>query len=224
MAVITLSRQMGSGGDEIALRVCQALGCQLFTKALVMESAAKEGIFDSDMIDYNEDNHKVSDFLNHLFNQSLAEQYQSTWIEGTALTNSYLETTPYEEKALELVRKAVWIAYQRGNMLIVGRGGQVILMNQPDVLHVRVVAPIELRAERLVHSRVVEGPAAGAEVETAPGVDLSERIRARDAASADYVRRFYHYDWDDPLLYHLVINTGRVSIDQAVLMIAAMIE
>jgi cytidylate kinase len=42
-----------------------------------------------------------------------------------------------------------------------------------------------------------------------------DRIVERDAASADYLKRFYKVAWEDPLLYHLVINTGKVSLEQA---------
>ncbi len=37
-------------------------------------------------------------------------------------------------------------------------------------------------------------------------------IEERDAASADYLKRFYGVDWSDPLHYHLVINSGKLSL------------
>jgi cytidylate kinase len=44
-------------------------------------------------------------------------------------------------------------------------------------------------------------------------------INERDEASADYIKRFYGADWSDPLLYHLVINTGKLELDHAAQMI-----
>jgi cytidylate kinase len=40
-------------------------------------------------------------------------------------------------------------------------------------------------------------------------------IEANDDASADYLKHFYDVDWSDPLLYHLVINTSKLALDQA---------
>jgi cytidylate kinase len=49
-------------------------------------------------------------------------------------------------------------------------------------------------------------------------------IGARDLASTDYLRRFYGVDWADPLLYHLMINTGKVKMKLAVQMIVDMVN
>ncbi len=40
-------------------------------------------------------------------------------------------------------------------------------------------------------------------------------IEERDAASADYIKRFYEANWADPMLYHMVLNTGKLSLEQA---------
>ena len=87
--------------------------------------------------------------------------------------------------------------------MIVGRGGQAILRNKPDVLHVRVEAPLDNRVQRLAgRANYSLGGAQDAAIK-------------HDRASADYLNRFYHIDWSDPLLYDLVLNTGRLTVDAA---------
>jgi len=73
-------------------------------------------------------------------------------------------------------------------VVIVGRGGQAILQDEPDTLHVRIVAPLDARAQNL-HQR--ENYSLGG------AQDIAIK---RDRAAADYLKRFYNIDWDDPAL------------------------
>lgn len=59
MAVITMSRQYGSGGDEIAVRVCELLGYRYFDKALMAQIAAETALWEGPIVDYSEDDHRV---------------------------------------------------------------------------------------------------------------------------------------------------------------------
>ncbi len=105
-------------------------------------------------------------------------------------------------------------------MVIVGRGGQVILKDEPGVLHIRIEAPMEDRIQRVKEEIRAQRNLANTDLELRRAAQ--DRIIERDAISADYLRRFYHVDWEEPTLYHLVINTGKVSIDQALDMIAVL--
>lgn len=91
----------------------------------------------------------------------------------------------------------------RDNVVIVGRAGQVILHDRPNVLHVRIIAPIALRAERLASQQHISLDAAEAQVQA------SDRFRR------DYLRRTYHARWDDPDLYDLVVNTAHWTVPDA---------
>ncbi|MBN1402610.1 MAG: cytidylate kinase-like family protein, partial [Anaerolineae bacterium] len=114
-----------------------------------------------------------------------------------------------EEWAINLIRGAIYAAYNRDDVLIVGRGGQAVLADYPKAIHVRIVAPMADRVLRLQ---------AASDLSTE---QARERIEERDHASAEYLRTFYEVDVNDPTLYHLVLNTGRVSIEQCVDLIAA---
>jgi cytidylate kinase len=99
-------------------------------------------------------------------------------------------------------------AYQLDNVIIVGRGGQAILKDKANVLHVRIVAPLDVRVQRL-HGQ--------------ENYDLGgaqDYAVKRDRASAEYLRRFYDLDWADPLLYDLIINTTKLDVEGASQLIA----
>jgi cytidylate kinase len=87
-----------------------------------------------------------------------------------------------------------------GNVVIVGRAGQVVLAGRPEVLHVRIIAPPKVRAERIALRQGISLASAIAQVE------------ASDHNRSSYMRRFYRVRWDNPELYDLIINTGRISI------------
>jgi CMP/dCMP kinase len=214
MTVITISRQLGSLGDEIAQKLCAVLNYRYFDKYLVMRAAKEAGLAEQEIVDYGEENYKVRNFLDRMLDRPQTLAQVRVWKEGVEGALNQEAVTLTEEVALELVQRAIHYAYQLGNVVIVGRGGQVILQNEPDVLHVRVEAPIETRLQRI---REAWRPH-----ETR--VDLrrtaQDTIEHKDAASAEYLQHFYHVRWDDPALYHVIINTGKLDIDQAVLMIA----
>ena len=113
-------------------------------------------------------------------------------------------------------RQEEWQAYQaqveriihrlaeEENAIIVGRGSQVALRSHPRALHLRVVAPLETRLSRFQQQERISPEAARA------------RLDASDKARIRYLQRSYSVALDDPTLYHLVINTGRVKLSQAV--------
>lgn len=214
MAVITISRQFGSGGDEIVNRVCQIMGYRLFNKRMVEAAAREAGLADGEIIDYTEENHKVRSFFERLFTGVPAGHYGGLWPEDIAVMHSAEDLRLREEDALQLVRKAIWREYQAGGVVITGRGGQVVLKDCPDVLHVRIEAPIEDRIHRVREALRQSTHRYEADIDLRRAAQ--DQILQKDAASADYIKRFYGENWDDPLLYHVIINTGKMSIEKAV--------
>lgn len=217
MATITISRQLGSGANEIANRVCELLEYQRFDKRMLAQAASLSGLSEPEIIDFSEENYKVRNFLDRLFNRPAIQMP--------------LESEPgldqekilvMEEITLKLVKSAILFAYHRGDVLIMGRGGQVILQDKPGVLFVRIEAPLEDRIQRvkdqLKESRHISSVT----------IDLRRKaqdwIFERDLASAEYLKRFYNVDWEDTSLYHLVINTGKLNTEQSAELIANLAE
>jgi cytidylate kinase len=220
MAVITISRQYGSGGDEIADRVCQIMDYRHFDKRLIAKSAMEAGITDQEIIDYSEDNHKMRSFFDKLFGRTRTVGKISYWKEDSHGTRITDVINLSDEYALSLVCKAIEAAYQAGNTVILGRGGQMILKDRPDVLHVRVEAPLEERIQRVKASLVTEQRSSQELLDIRRAAQ--DLIEQRDLASADYLKSYYNVDWADPLLYHVVINSARFNQEQSAQIIAEM--
>lgn len=84
-----------------------------------------------------------------------------------------------------------------------------MLKGRPDVLHVRIEAPMEDRVQRAKLQLKLEKKMALDTLDTRRAAQ--DLIEQRDAARADYLKTFYGSNWSDPLHYHLVINTGKLS-------------
>ncbi|HRT09858.1 MAG TPA: cytidylate kinase-like family protein, partial [Candidatus Paceibacterota bacterium] len=92
---------------------------------------------------------------------------------------------------------------QLGNVIIIGRGANVITSNLDYVFHVRLVGSLEKRIRHVQEMRQVSAKEAAALIEKE---DLGRRR---------FLKKYFNKDIDDPLLYHLTINTDLVSYDNA---------
>jgi cytidylate kinase len=213
MSVITISRQYGSGGDEIAVRVCELTGFRYFDKDLIARVVADLGLAQQDIVDYSEDSYQVRSFVERVMGTSRVVSETHILKGETAAGGADLEIKRLDESdTIALVRSAVQAAYKLGDVVIVGRGGQAILQPSLGVLHVRIEAPLSVRIQRVQDEAHITRSLA------------QEIIAARDAAAADYIKRFYYLNWADPTLYHLVLNTGRWGVEQTALIIEHALE
>lgn len=208
MATITISRQYASGGDEIAARLCELLGYRYFDKRLMAQVAADMGLAESEIVDFSEDNYQVRGFLDRLLGRSETVAHVGAWTEDATGTRTRAVEALDEVATIKLVQGAIQAAHERGRVVIVGRGGQAVLRDRPDVLHVRVVAPLDTRNMRVHEAQKVSLAAA------------QDIVVTHDRAAAAYLRRFYEIDWADPMHYDLVINTGKLSFEAAAELIA----
>ena len=213
MTVITISRQFGSGGNEIADQICKTTGYHLFDKHILTMAASEAGLADQEIVDYGEDNYKVKNFFDRIFGSSRHITQVRIWKEDRQGIRIKDEMLLGEDHALFLERKAIEKAYKMGNMVIVGRGGQVILGTFPDVLHVRIQAPLEERLQRVRGYPDLVGRAFSDSVEARRAAQ--DLIITSDVRSEEYMKQFYGVDWSDPFLYHLIINTSKISLELA---------
>ncbi len=178
MTTITISRQMGSLGSHIAQRVADEMGYRLVWRNVINQAAKIAGAPEIALAAIDE--------LGLLDIKPTAKAYKS-----------------YRQALAQVMAELVF----QGDTVIVGRAGQVILGQRPDVLHVRLVAPLNVRVERVAGQNQIS-------LETAQA-----RIEASDHYRANFLWKAYKVRWEDPLFYHLVINTGLVSVNQAAAMI-----
>jgi cytidylate kinase len=105
---------------------------------------------------------------------------------------------------LAYVEAIVWEIAARNSVVIVGRGAPFSLASIRHALRVRITAPEGLRSKRVENQQ-------GLTHEAAPGV-----VRQSDRDRAARIKFLYDVDWDNPLLYDLVLNTERVTVTDAV--------
>jgi CMP/dCMP kinase len=200
VAVITISRQVGSGGLDVANRLCEVLGYTFFDKRLMAEVASDVGLSNADVLDFSEDDYKVKGFFERLFGRGSWRPTPGEAAPREAAQASHLTIEQLDEPRLvAFVRSTILAVYHRGNAVIIGRGGQAILRDMPDVLHVRLEAPEGTRIRRLM------------ERESWSFTRAYQLMVDRDRANAQYLTEYFSIRWDDPMLYHLIINTGRLD-------------
>ncbi|MBN1565812.1 MAG: cytidylate kinase-like family protein [Anaerolineae bacterium] len=208
MAVITISRQVGSGGEAIARQVCDVLKYRYFDKQIMIEAASEVGLHKDHVVDYSEDEYEARHIVARLFRAGPRPiKTVAVKARDKSGAETLSEATIDEAQYVELVKNSIEAAYESGDMVILGRGGQAVLQDKANVLHIRVVAPTGTRIARLQRE------------ESLTVEEAQQRINQRDRATSEYLGRFFGIRWDDSTLYHLVINTGKLDVDAAVQLI-----
>jgi len=90
-----------------------------------------------------------------------------------------------------------------GNVILVGRGSAVITRNLSNVFHVRLVAPLEQRVEKVMNRNQLARE------------DALELIKKEDHGYKLYLKDYFKADSDDCMLFDLVINTAHLHPDDA---------
>jgi cytidylate kinase len=195
------------------------LGYHAFGKLQIIQAARESTLSKGNAIDYTEDNHEIQTFLDRLFKLSATPVQKIAWSENPTIATRAGQADVQDTAVISLVKRAIKAGVAAGNMVIIGRGGQVLLQDTPGVLHVRIEAPVNHRIEWVKGQLKKEGNSKQAE-EALRRAAL-EIINHRDTASADYIKRYFNDDWHNPRLYHLVLNLGKLNVAQAVQIIAA---
>lgn len=193
--VVTIAREHGSGGQEIARRVAEALKWRLVDRELIAEVAKRADVGPDEAAAYDE---RVNPWM-----VRLAKGLWSGSADSFAAAPS--GTVFDADLTAELTRRVVLEAASVGTCVILGRGAQCILRDRDDTLHVFVYAPREDRIRRLAPRH---GGEQGAAIEM-------ERV---DRARAAYVQHYYGCDRTARELYDLMVST-RVGIESATRMI-----
>lgn len=202
MPVITISRQFGAAGVPIGRALAERLDAEFLDRAIVALAAVRAGIPENELETYDER-------LPSLW-QRVAAALASSSPEPALPSLPYTEQIPPQnvhERLVAVTRTVIEEAAERGNAVIVGRGGAFILGRRPGVLHVQLHASLAARVHYLL-SRVEEIPP-----EARPEEDsLRALCRSIDATRADYLRRLFGVDWLDATHYDLAVDTGRFGI------------
>jgi cytidylate kinase len=186
--VITISREFGSGGSEIARILAQRLQWKLVDDPLVEEIARRANVSPELARRYDECVdpwfHRMFKALWHGGGEGIAGRHDQEVFDAEAMANLWTR----------VIREAAQI----GHCVIVGRGAQCLLQEQEDVFHVSVFTDMEQRVRNL------EGPLRR---RLPPGSDPRTMAAETDLRRSEYVRRYFGEDWKDYRLYNMVINS-----------------
>jgi cytidylate kinase len=109
---------------------------------------------------------------------------------------------------IEAITSVLKGLYQAGNVVIIGRGANVILADAPGTIHVGLLAPLEVRVTTIMEREHLTRKEAEAYVEAV------EQARVR------FFRRFFKVNPNEPSLYHLTLNLGQMRPEAAAEVIA----
>ncbi len=182
MAAITISRHLGSGGATIAQAIAEELGYHLLDRELVDLVAQELSASPEKAL--------------------MLDERAFGWMTSVALSvlQAFQAERPITPEAYSFVSaNVIREAAAAGNVVILGRGAQAILGKKPGTFHVHVVAALDARVIRI------------AERDGVGQAEARRRIHESDNDRRAYVWSLGQRDWEDPLLYDLVLNTDRLT-------------
>ena len=194
--IVTIEREYGSGGGEIAHRLAAQLGWKLWDQ-LLTEEIAKLAECPKAVVQVREE--RTDPLYYRLFKSFLRGSYEGSLnVHKLKLVDS--------ESILKLTQRVVHSAARSGNSVIVGRGAQHFLRNRPDTLRVFLYAPREDKVRRLVARGKSENEA-------------EQLVDSVDRERTDFIQKYFAVEWPSRAIYHTMINTtiGDQPVVQAIL-------
>ncbi len=183
--VITIEREYGSGGSEIAHLVAEQLGWKLWDQ-LLTEEIARLANCPKAVVEVREE--RQDPLYYRLFKSFLRGSYEGS-------LNAHKLKLVDSESILKMTERVVRDAAGAGNSVIVGRGSQHFFANDPSALRVFLYAPREDKMRRVI--------ARGKSQEEAQQlVDTVDRERA------DFIQKYFQVEWPTRFLYHIMLNTS----------------
>jgi predicted nucleic acid-binding protein len=205
--MITMSRQLGAEGEEIARDVAETLGLRVVGQEIIHE-AMRAGVPEEIAIEPEKGKRGWIERALHWFDRVQTLPASPGILMDSSVTPISAGLVSSEDYYLSVMESIIFDITQRQDVLLLGRAGQMIFRNHPGCFHVRIVAPVEKRVS-IVQQRFG----------VARDIAL-QKIERSDKARADFLRSHYSVDIDDARLYNLCINTGAVPKETAVRPIA----
>ena len=185
---VTISRQAGCGAVHIAEKLAEYL------QQHAPPSNAPWTIFDRNLMDQVLADHKLPAYLA----TTLPEDRMSALED---IMGEIMGVRPAVQNLVRQTAETMLKFADLGGVILIGRGGNLITAKLPHVLHVRLVAPLDDRIERICRDDN-KSPA-----EARKFCVEEEHSRAR------YLKSYFNADINDPENYHLIINTSRVGFE-----------
>ncbi|MCC7089107.1 MAG: cytidylate kinase-like family protein [Dehalococcoidia bacterium] len=206
--VITIARQVGTGGEDVAGIVAAATGYRLLDYRVVQEAAQEAGVSPETVSDAL---HKPSFFARIIeaLARNPATPASGQWGEPINIAATPLLTSvDYRQ----LIQQVIDDFANQGRVVLLGHGAQFILKNRQDTLRVLVSGTVEARTSRLMTAMATDQAKA------------RELVQRTDKERIDYFRSYYGEDWLGSSSYDLIVNTDRLDAQQAAEVILATVR
>jgi Cytidylate kinase-like family len=183
--VVTIEREYGCGGGEIAKLLAQRLGWKLLDQQLTEEIARLARCPEAVIAAREERNDPI---FYRLFKSFMRGSFEGS-------INAPKLHLVDSENILKFARRIVEHAAEKGNCVIVGRGSQQFLRNRPDTLRIFLYAPQGEKVRRLLARGKTPSEA-------------EDLINTVDQERADFIQRYFHAEWPRRSIYHAMMNTA----------------
>jgi len=183
--IVTIEREYGCGGGDIAQMLATGLGWKLWDQRLT-EEIARLAHCPKAVVEAREE--RNDPLYYRLLKSFLRGSYEGS-------INAPKLNLVDSETILRITRRVVEHAAEHGNCVIVGRGSQQFLKTRPDTLRVFLYAPREDKIRRLLTRGKDEREA-------------EELVDNVDRERADFIRKYFNVDWPDRAIYHTMMNTA----------------
>jgi cytidylate kinase len=193
MAVFTISRQFGAGGKTLGKMVSETLG-YTFADSSIIQMISKQANVSAEWVRSfeKEAGGVMSRAISSIVSQRMVDRILKD-------ERGYLDEKIYlDYLVLTIVQMA-----DEGNTVILGRGSQYILKGHPDVFHILLIDDMEDRVKFIMEQQ-----------NCSRGV-AARLVNGEDKRRANLYKKLGKYDYDDPSLYHLVLNMGLLDIQTA---------
>ena len=185
---VTISRQAGCGGVLVAEKLANFL--QQHSPA----QSPTWTVFDRDLMNQVLADHNLPRHLEKFLPEDRVSAIEDTLAD-------IFGVRPTSQTLVQQTAETILKFAALGSVIIIGRAGNIVTAKMPRVLHVRLVAPLDDRVERICRDDH-KSPA-----------EARKFCLQEESARARYLKTYYNADINDPLLYHLVINTSRVGCE-----------
>ena len=203
MAVLTISRQFGSGGRTLGERIANRLGYRYAEEDMIKELAIKAKVSARQIKDFEQRGiSKLLKFLDKIVSASYVDRLASD-------NYRYVDEKIY----MDAVETVIEDLYREGNVVIIGRGGQYILKGRENVRHILLIARLEHRIRFMMERYSLN------EDRAAKAIKRADQIRTR------FLNLFAPEEsHNDPLTYDVTINMERLSMEEAERLVVGLIS
>ena len=196
--IVTISHATGAVGDSIGRSVADRLGFRYVDEEIIEIAAKKHGLDTGLVADAERRKNLFARMLDDL---ASAPMLDPSGTAGFLMTDT--TAIPRREELRALIIEAIRETAQQGNVVIVSHAAGIPLAGRDDLLRVLVTGSFDTRVQRV---------AAGQKISKG---EAEKRLKASDAGRADYFLRFYKIEQELPTHYDLVVNTDKITPEEA---------